>query len=151
MTLVMWGWVQQRCKLAMGISIWKRRYLVITTRTFCMHKSEKGVIASLYFNPMGYGWPMYKSVEHNRKKRSVSIHPRDPKEKAVKFRCMSEESMNKWIQVIREQIQSNTRIWVNSNIEYAFGSVLDRLLYRMRLLDDHPEKYHISNIHKYNT
>ena len=36
----MWGWVQQKSRLTMGISIWKKRYLVITTTSISTHKSE---------------------------------------------------------------------------------------------------------------
>ncbi|CAO3612076.1 unnamed protein product [Mucor hiemalis] len=116
MGIIMWGWVRQRIAFKYRPAMWKKRYLVLASMSIHIHKSERGVISSLFPDnlPTVHVWSNYQSVKSDggsRSSHAFIIEPRDPKSCALKFKCVNQEEKERWIRVIREQLNLNSQIW----------------------------------------
>jgi hypothetical protein len=49
MVLLMWGWVHQRITFRFGATVWKKRYLVLTTMSIHLHKSEVSISSAIIY------------------------------------------------------------------------------------------------------
>ncbi|KAL0141061.1 hypothetical protein V8B55DRAFT_1334687 [Mucor lusitanicus] len=88
--LLKWGWVQQRISFKFRPAVWKKRYLVLTTMSIHVYKSEKGVISSLFQENM------------------PEIHVFSDFQS---FKCVTTEEKDKWITAIDEQLQLTSKMW----------------------------------------
>ncbi|GAN04343.1 hypothetical protein MAM1_0061d03803 [Mucor ambiguus] len=119
MVLLKWGWVQQHINFKFRPAVWKRRYLVLTTMSIHIYKSEKGVISSLFHENMPdiHVWSNFQSVDSYTKRRRPSKHAftvetRDPHLYAsLQFKCVTTEEKDKWITAIDEQLKLTSKIW----------------------------------------
>ncbi|KAK4520093.1 60S ribosomal protein L10A [Mucor velutinosus] len=119
MVLLKWGWVQQRITFKFRPAVWKRRYLVLTTMSIHVHKSEKGVISSLFHENMPeiHVWSNFKSVDSYKKQKRLSkyafmIETRDHHLYAsLRFKCATAEERDKWITAIDEQLKLTSKMW----------------------------------------
>ncbi|KAI8053572.1 hypothetical protein BDF21DRAFT_498051 [Thamnidium elegans] len=148
MVLLMWGWVHQRITFRFRPTVWKKRYLVLTTMSIHIHKSEKGVISSLFPDnlPTVHVWSNFRSA-NNYLKRGTShtfmIEPKDPNVYPLKFKCVTSEEKEKWLSAIREQLALTSKIWstITQPTKHTFDrkilsvSVLDKWLDQLAVID----------------
>lgn len=75
------------------------------------------MISSLFPDnfPSVHVWSNYQSVKSygnsSRSSHAFIIEPRDPKSDALKFKCVNQEEKERWIRVIREQLNLTSQIW----------------------------------------
>jgi hypothetical protein len=79
---------------------------------------QKGVISSLFPDnlPTSQVWFNFRSVKSYTSRRSKSAHtfliePRDPKLYPLKFKCVTLEEKEKWLDAISEQLSLTSKIW----------------------------------------
>ncbi|CAO0793956.1 unnamed protein product [Mucor circinelloides] len=122
MVLLKWGWVKQRISFKFRPAVWKRRYLVLTTMSIHVHKSERGVISSLFHENMPeiHVWSNFQAVDSYKKPKRCSkyafvIETRDPHIHAsLQFKCVTTEEKDKWITAIDEQLKLTSKMWSSS-------------------------------------
>ncbi|GAA5801722.1 hypothetical protein HPULCUR_007174 [Helicostylum pulchrum] len=152
MVLLMWGWVHQRITFRFRPTVWKKRYLVITTMSIHVHKSEKGVISSLFPDnlPTVHVWSNFRSANSYLKRgasNTFMIEPKEPNSRPLKFKCVTSEEKEKWLSAIREQLSLTSKIWSHSMStmmqpkKHTFDrkilsvSVLDKWLDQLAVID----------------
>ncbi|KAL9537924.1 hypothetical protein MBANPS3_011345 [Mucor bainieri] len=138
--LLKWGWVLQRVPLKFRPNIWKKRYVVLTTMSVHVYKSERGVISDLFQEEETaevHLWSNFQSVDSLKKGKKPSkfiftLETRDPQAQvSLQFKCDTTEEKAKWIAAINEQLSLTTKTWFTQpGIEVTgvglFGSLIKR-------------------------
>ncbi|KAI8098239.1 uncharacterized protein B0P05DRAFT_521042 [Gilbertella persicaria] len=143
MTVLKWGWVlHQKTGFRFSPSVWKKRYLVLTTTSIHVHKSEKGVISSLFDENASkiYVWSNYQAAK-SQSTHVFMIEPRNSKLRTLKFKSSDQQEREKWLDVMNEQLNLTMKIWSSPQIaleahlsepeptsSLPTGSVLDKWL-----------------------
>ncbi|KAI7864091.1 uncharacterized protein EV154DRAFT_488964 [Mucor mucedo] len=148
MVLLKWGWVHQRIALRFRPTVWKKRYLVLTTMSIHVHKSEKGVISSLFpdSSPAVHVWSNFISAQSYTTRGSdhtFMIEPKDPTTYALKFKCSTLEEKEKWLEAITEQLALTSKIWSQKTTPKTISqtpivsvSVLDKWLDQLSIIEN---------------
>ncbi|KAI8638873.1 hypothetical protein BD408DRAFT_446467 [Parasitella parasitica] len=168
MVLLKWGWVLQRFACKFRPAVWKRRYLVLTTMSIHVYKSEKGVISSSFSDntPAIHVWSNFQNVEACKKSKRSSKHTfmiqsRDTQiHSSLQFKCTTTEEKDRWVEAIDEQLKLTHKMWSSQPAsESTIGrsqkmkqtkcildnpivpvSVLDKWLQQLDFLDSPPQQ-----------
>ncbi|KAI8333789.1 hypothetical protein EDC96DRAFT_548416 [Choanephora cucurbitarum] len=132
MAFLKWGWLlHKKSNSSIKYSIWKRRYLVLTTTSICIHKSEKGVISHKNQRYKSYGWSNFQNVKRQGT-HAFLVESRYPKLYAsLYFQSKNDQERNHWLQAIYEQLHLTLKRWSfnqTTNSCLSTSSVLDKWL-----------------------
>ncbi|KAI8383024.1 hypothetical protein BD560DRAFT_487078 [Blakeslea trispora] len=148
MAILKWGWLlHKKSSSNIKYSVWKKRYLVLTTTSICIHKSEKGVVSYKSQRYKAYGWSNYQSVKREGT-HAFMVESRNPKLHAsLQFKSKNDQERNHWLQAIYEQLHLTLKRWSFNPLTNSFlstSSVLDKWLDRYHVADQ-PNLYSVSS------